>query len=144
MKSELGRQKDVSEELLNKANTLNTDIETLRQEGTREDVEQQLEKSRQSFKELKRDIQHYHTQQKTSRKALSRKLQKTLDKIHHIPQENIEKILPSQFQQVREKVKAAQEQFTAQLSAQRESIQGKVSSIHEALVLVEGGSGQGR
>ena len=142
--SELGRQKDVSEELLHKANALITDIETLRQEGAREDVEQQLEKSRQSFKELKRDIQQYHTQQKTSRKALSRKLQKTLDKIHHIPQENIEKILPSHFQQVREKVKAAQEQFSAQLSAQRESIQGKVSSIHEALVLVEGGSGQGR
>ena len=142
--SELGRQENLSQELLNKANTLTTDIETLQQKGPQGDVEQQLEGSRQSFKELKRDIQQYHSQQKTSRKALSRKLQKTLDKIHHIPQENIEKILPSQFQQVREKVKATQEEFTTQLSAQRESIQDKVSSIQEALALVEGGGEPGR
>ena len=142
--SELSRQKDLSEELLNQAGTLNTAIVALHKEGTPKDVERQIEESRQSFKELKRDVQQYHTQQKTSRKALSRKLQKTLDKINHIPNENIEKILPSQFQQVKEKVKAAQEHFTDQLSAQRESIQTKVSSIHEALNVVEGGSGQGR
>lgn len=142
--SELTQQKGVSHDLVNKANALYAEIEKLRQESTHEDTDDRLAQSRHAFKELKREVQQYHSRQKTSRKALARKFQKTLDKIHHIPHENIEEILPSQFQQAREKVKAAQEQFTTKLSAERESIERKVASIHEALALTENASGQGR
>lgn len=141
---ELSQQKDVSESLLNQAHALYAEIEKLRQEATPEKVENLLKRSHQSFKELKRDIQEYHTRQKTSRKTLSRKVQKTLDKIHHIPQQQVEEILPDQFQNARQKVKAAQDQFTTGLSSYREHIDKRVASIHEALTLTEEAIGGGK
>jgi YidC/Oxa1 family membrane protein insertase len=142
--AELNQQKDVSEDLLNQANTLYAEIEKLRQEATPEDVENLLMRTHQTFKDLKRDIQQYHIRQKNSRKTLSRKVQKTLDKIHHIPQQEIEEILPDQFQNARQKVKAAQDQFTTGLSSSREHIEQRVASIHEALTVTEEAIGGGK
>lgn len=141
---ELNNQKDVSEGLLNQANTLYAEIEKLRQEAPPEDVENLLKKSHQAFKDLKRDIQESHTRQKASRKALSRKVQKTLDKIHHIPQQQIEEILPNQFQDARQKIKEAQNLFTTGLSSKRGDIEQRVASIHEALTLTEEAIGGGK
>ncbi|UCE63374.1 MAG: membrane protein insertase YidC [Nitrospirota bacterium] len=141
---ELNQQKDVSEGLLNQANTLYAEIEKLRQEATPEDVENLIKKSHQAFKELKRDIQESHTRQKASRKTLSRKVQKTLDKIHHIPQQQIEEILPNQFQDARQKIKETQDLFTTGLSSHRGDIEQRVASIHEALTLTEEAIGGGK
>ena len=141
---ELNHQKDVSEGLLDQANTLYAEVEKLRQETTPEDVENLLKKSHQAFKELKRDIQESQTRQKASRKALSRKVQKTLDKVHHIPQQQIEEILPNQFQDARKKIKEAQNQFTTGLSSKRGDIEQRVASIYEALTLTEEAIGGGK
>ena len=130
--------------LINQANSLYAEIEKLRQEAPPEDVENQLKKSHLAFKELQRDIQEHHTRQKNSRKTLSRKVQKTLDKIHHISQQQIEEILPNQFQNARQKVKMAQDQFTTGLSSSREHIEQRVASIHEALTLTEEAIGGGK
>ncbi len=141
---ELIHHKDVSGGLLNQANRLYAEIEKLRQDATPGDVENLLNKSHQAFKELKRDIQESHTRQKASRKTLSRKVQKTLDKIHHIPQQQIEEILPNQFQDARQKIKEAQNQFTTGLSNHRGEIEQRVASIHEALTLTEEAIGRGK
>ena len=141
---ELNQQKDVSEGLLNQANTLYAEIEKLPQQGTPEDVEKLFKKSHQAFKELKRDIQESYTRQKASRKTLSRKVQKTLDKIHHISQQQIEEILPNQFQNARKKIKEAQDLFTTGLSSHREPIEQRVASIQEALTLTEEAIGGGK
>ena len=134
---ELNQQKDVSEGLLSQADALYAEIETLRQKTMPGEVENLLKKSQQAFQELKRDIQQYHAGQKTSRKSLSRKLQKALDKINHIPQQQVEEILPERFPEARQKVKEAQEQLVAGLSSYRETLDERVASIHEALGLPE-------
>ena len=141
---ELHQQKDVSENLLNQADTLYAEVEKLRQEGTPEDMENLLQRTHHTFKELKREFQEYHTRQKTSRKTLSRKVQKTLDKIHHLPQQQIEEILPNEFQDARNKIKEAQDQFTAKLSSSRKQIELRVGSIHESLTLTEEAIGGGK
>ena len=142
--AEFNQQKDASEGLLNRANALCDQMEKLRQEATLEQGEHTLMSSQHAFKELKRDIQHSHAQQKTSRKTLSRKIQKTLDKIHHIPHQQIEDILPSQLQNAKQKVKEAQEQFTSGISSYRKEIEQRITSIHDALALTKEASGHGR
>ena len=113
---ELKQQKDISQSFLNQANDLYEQVNKLRRESTPEDLEEPLKQSHQAFKELKSNIQQTLTRQKNSRKTLSRKIQKALDKIHHIPQHQIETIVPSQFQQAKQKVKETQEHFTTGLS----------------------------
>ena len=142
--AEFHQQKDASEGLVNRANALHDQIEKLRHEANLDQGEQTLANSQHEFKELKRDIQNYHAQQKTSKKTLSRKVQKTLDKIHHIPPQQIENILPSQLQNAKQKVKEAQEQFTGGLSSYRKEIDQRVTSIHDALALTKEASGQGK
>ena len=142
--AELNQQKEASGDLLNQANTLYAEIEKLREGTSPQERENLLKRSHETFKELKRDIQEYHTRQKTSRKTLSRKVQKTLDKIHHIPQQQIEEILPNQFQDAKQKVKAAQNQFTTGQSSSRESIEKRVASLHEAFTLTEEAIGGGK
>ena len=141
--SEFNQQKEVSEGLLNQADTLYAEIEKLREETGPQEKADMLKRSQEMFKELKRDIQEHHTRQKASRKTLFRKVQKTLDKIHHIPQQQIEEILPNQFQDAKQKVKAVQNEFATGLSSSRERIEKRVESIQVALALTEEANGGG-
>ena len=127
--TELSQHQDSTQTLIGKVSALSIAVEELRREATRGDVGTKLKTTQQTFKELNREIQQSYARQKTSRKGLSRKVQKALDKVNHVSHENLEDGLRSQFEQAKDKVKAAQKQLTTKLSTQREDLEAKVSGV---------------
>ena len=136
-RNELAQHQDSTQTLIGKVSALSIEVEELRREATRGDVGPKLKTTQQTFKELNREIQQSYARQKTARKGLSRKVQKTLDKVNHVSHENLEDGLQSQFEEAKERVKAAQKQLTNTLSTQRADLETKLSGVKEALNLTE-------
>ena len=142
--TEQAQNKDHSGGLINQAETLYAEIEKIGQKAESGEGLDHLEKAHQTFKDLRRDIQNYHTRQKTSRKTFSRKIQKALDKIHHIPQSQIEEILPEQFANSRKEVKEAQDRFAKEQSTNRDRIEKQVAAIQQVLATISEVLGRGK
>ena len=141
---EHSQHKDQGGGLIKQAETLYAEIEHIRQGTESGQGQDLLEKANQTFKDLKKDIQEYYTRQKASRKTLSRRVQKALDKIHHIPQNQIEEILPEQFATTRKKVKEAQDHFAQEQSTNRGRIDQQVAAIQQALATAGEAMGRGK